>query len=165
MPNIANHRTKQKFDQSMPCKVIAVVFSISNSAISSPFLAQKRLAFLTVLLLLGLLLLLRRDNGRGNPAPHPTMNTSPMTTSRFGIIMLAIHKKLHAHEAVKEEDAKCAKEKRDGAADPVDAIAAVGVGPASASVGREIGPGERVCEEGGGIEEVSAKGRREQEGG
>lgn len=85
--------------------------------------------------------------------------------SRFGIIMLAIHKKLHAHEAVEEEHAKRAKKERDGAADPVDAIAAVGVGPASASVGRKIGPGERVCEEGGGIEEVSAKGGREQEGG
>ena len=93
------------------------------------------------------------------------MDTSPATTSRFGIIMLAIYKKLHAHEAVEEEHAKCTKEERNGAADPVAAIAAVGVRPAAASVGREIGPGEGVCEEGGGVEEVSAKGGHEQEGG
>ena len=79
--------------------------------------------------------------------------------------MLAIHEKLHAHEAVEEEHAKRAKEKRNRAADPVDPIAAVDVGPAAASVGRKIGPGEGVCEEGGGVEEVSAKGGHEQERG
>ena len=79
--------------------------------------------------------------------------------------MLAIHEKLHAHEAVEEEHAKRAKKERDGAADPVDAIAAVGVGPASASVGRKIGPGEGVREKGDGVEEVSAEGGHEQERG
>ena len=139
----------------------------SNSAISPPFLAQKRLAFLTelLLLLLGLFLLFRRDDGRGNPAPHPTMDTSPALTSRFRIIMLAIHKKLHAHEAIEEEHAERTQEERDRATNPVKTIAAMGVSPAAAAVGREIGPGERVCEEGGGVKQVSAEGGHEEEGG
>ena len=77
--------------------------------------------------------------------------------------MLAIHKKLHTHEAVEEEHAKRAKEERNRTADPVDPIAAVDVGPAAASIGRETGPGERVREEGGGVEKVSAKCGHEQE--
>lgn len=72
-------------------------------------------------------------------------------------IVRTVHEELHAHETIHEEHAERTQEERNRTSHPVEAVAAVRIGPAAATVGWEGGPAEWVGEERGGIEEVTAE--------
>ena len=72
-------------------------------------------------------------------------------------IVRTVHEELHAHETIHEEHAERTQEERNRTSHPVEAVAAVRIGPAAATVGWEGGPAEWVGEEGGRIEEVTTK--------
>lgn len=70
----------------------------------------------------------------------------------------AVHEELHTHVPVHTQDAESTKEEWYSTAYPFQAIVPIRISPATASVGREIGPGVGVCHDGCGVEEVSAEG-------